>query len=762
VQFSSFRLLGYYCSPFAPTMWAVHDYDDPSSAVPGAVGDITVFQQELNSFWGSGQTIWITEAAVDITSGTRADSNCSTSRSNCGPAISSSCPSAVNVNGGLNNRFGSCTDGIPSAQSTGGFSFVGLATASDCGETITQVDWYEVQPAHLTGGGTRGSSPPTLGLTSRPMVLNRSRATAPVPWLVPRCRAAATRRSTPQTGVRSSTAGETRTSAAGRRRRAQLLRAVYVEDRKMTRLVCPALMIVALGLSLAFSRTAYGAVMSLGTLTPLGQHLEFTGLASSGGTLVAAGATSLEAAAGGAIDVFTEPTRGWSSESQAATLTDPAAVHGPFAPSISGTTVIANGAAATGPGFDDVFVEPPGGWSGTVQPAARLVAPSGENLGDGVISGNTIVALARGPQGTASFLYVFVQPRGGWSGTVGPAATLTDSAGLDLYAPPVILGGTVFAGAESGPSLGGNVATTRVDVFREPTGGWSGTVQQSAALVNKTGALSPMAVSGELVTAGLSLFREPAGGWYGSVKPVAALSPSAAHGTPGMGAFSGGVAATSTDWLGSQHQCPCGAQIWLFTEPFGGWSGTVAAAPLIAATTDTGELAVALQGHYLFVTGGNTIQVSHISGRIGHHVGPPNVTFAFANGLANGAPRLSFAIATANDNPPVKSFKLTLPHGITFAKNHVRLTRGVSIAGARDYILSVQHGSLLVRLMRYATVLRVQIRALALTETKSMILDARHSSKRHHRKPIVALRATLHATTTTDDTTRSTINFLTR
>jgi hypothetical protein len=405
----------------------------------------------------------------------------------------------------------------------------------------------------------------------------------------------------------------------------------------MMKTVCR--LVLAVAVSLSAAADAYGAVTSAGTLSPSGAQLQFTGLASSGGTLVAAGA-SATGNGGGEIDVFTEPAGGWSSESQAATLTDAAAMHGPFEPSISGGTVVANDAGATGASFDDVFVEPIGGWSGTVPPAARLVAPDGENLGDGVISGNTVVAFAANPQVPVSVLYVFVEPPGGWSGTVEPAATLTDSAGLLLNGPPVISDGSVFTAADSAPLPSGNVAVQRVDVFNEPAGGWAGTVHQSGALADIAGGPGPDTVSGDVVAAGMSLFRKPAGGWHGSVKPFADVFSAPMDATNAIGAFSGAVAVTSTDSLGSEHQCPCSAEVWLFTEPTSGWSGTVAAPTAIYATTETGDLALALLGRYLFTTGGSTIQVEKLTGTFGSKVGPPNVSFPFVSGSTSGDPRI--------------------------------------------------------------------------------------------------------------------------
>lgn len=451
-----------------------------------------------------------------------------------------------------------------------------------------------------------------------------------------------------------------------------------------------ALAALTVAMSLPPTASANGALTSVGTLSPSGSGQGILlGLAASGETVVTADA--LQGNGGGEIDLFTEPAAGWSSASPAATLTDPVAIHRPFGPSISGGTVVANDAPAAGQSFDDVFVEPPGGWSGTMLPAARLVAPAGENLGDGQIFDGTIVAFGHSADGTVSFLYVFVEPPGGWSGTVGPAATLIDSGGLSLYGAPVISGDAVFAGAQSTRLPSGNVAIQTVDVFSEPAGGWTGTAGQSATL---GGIAAPEAVSGDVVTAGDSLFREPAGGWYGRVKPSATLFAGPLGGGLGIDAFSGGVAATSTDSLGSEHQCPCSAKVWLFTKPTRGWSGTVAAPIAINTTTQSGDLAIALLGQYLFTTGGDAIQIEKLAGMFGSKVGPPSVSFPFVSGLSNGNPQFSFTIAAGASDPPLTSFMLSLPKGLAYTGRHDQLTRAVSIAGTSHYTIAIRNGAL--------------------------------------------------------------------
>ena len=78
-----------------------------------------------------------------------------------------------------------------------------------------------------------------------------------------------------------------------------------------------------------------------------------------------------------------------------------------------------------------VFVEPIGGWAGTLTQDAKLLPDDGASydaFGESVaISGDTIVvgAWGDGDNGTYSgSAYVFVRPGGGWSGTLSQSAKL--------------------------------------------------------------------------------------------------------------------------------------------------------------------------------------------------------------------------------------------------------------------------------------------------------------------------------------------------
>lgn len=94
---------------------------------------------------------------------------------------------------------------------------------------------------------------------------------------------------------------------------------------------------------------------------------------------------------------------------------------------ISGQTVV----ATESPGSENsghfqrrafVFTEPTGGWAGTREQTATLVAADGSDLGPEVaISGQTLVISAA----NQNVLYVFTEPAGGWSGSVYETARLT-------------------------------------------------------------------------------------------------------------------------------------------------------------------------------------------------------------------------------------------------------------------------------------------------------------------------------------------------
>jgi hypothetical protein len=157
---------GYYCSRIGPSVWSIHDYDEPSSGVPSATADIKRFATTLNSHWATNQTVWITETGVALEDGATSDNNCKLSASNCGPTKSSNC--AVGPYPQVDNKFGACVDAIPDAQAAGAGSILDLAAAaaSDT-QNVTQIDWYEFQALNPSSGWDSGLvSPPSGGYAS--------------------------------------------------------------------------------------------------------------------------------------------------------------------------------------------------------------------------------------------------------------------------------------------------------------------------------------------------------------------------------------------------------------------------------------------------------------------------------------------------------------------------------------------------------------------------------------------------------------------
>jgi len=268
-----------------------------------------------------------------------------------------------------------------------------------------------------------------------------------------------------------------------------------------------------------------------------------------------------------------------------------------------------------------VFVEPPGGWSGlVVEESAKLLASDGAAFdlfgGAVAISGGTIVVGADSDDNDngsdSGAVYVFTEPPGGWAGVLEEDAKLlpTDGAEEDNFGLSVaVSGGTVVAGAPFHDDVGAAY------VFREPAGGWAGTLNQSAKLVHSVPGMGDnfgesVAISGAHVVVGASnddghgkayVYTEPAGGWVGAVTQSARLESS--DGTAGD-RFGWSVAISGSrivvgDWSRDETVADTGAA-YLFHRPGGGWSGVVLqTAKLLAAdraANDRFGFAVAVDG----------------------------------------------------------------------------------------------------------------------------------------------------------------------
>jgi trimeric autotransporter adhesin len=266
-----------------------------------------------------------------------------------------------------------------------------------------------------------------------------------------------------------------------------------------------------------------------------------------------------------------------------------------FWAAMSGRTLVASGGKA-----EYVFVEPPGGWSGTPHEVAKLTASDGATLENVATSGSTIVAGAPleevGGAKNAGAAYVFTEPAGGWK-SGQEQAKLTATTPLE----PASVGSSVAVSADGHTIVAGapyqQVGTTKFAgadfVFSEPAGGWSGNLHEQAELAAATSLPASffggsVAISGQTIvtgayaaTIGSSLeegaayvFTEPPGGWSGTRTEQAKLVPSDGAEESEFGwsvATSGQTIAVGSIQAGTFTEKP--GAVYVFEQPAGGWSG---------------------------------------------------------------------------------------------------------------------------------------------------------------------------------------------
>jgi uncharacterized repeat protein (TIGR01451 family) len=260
--------------------------------------------------------------------------------------------------------------------------------------------------------------------------------------------------------------------------------------------------------------------------------------------------------------VFEKPAGGWAGIlTENAKLTAPGGPNRPVA--ISGDTVVASSPFTVPGAF--VFVKPAAGWAGTVTESATLI-PSDGGAGDTfgrsiAMRGDVIVAGAPQDEPAGGIdqgsVYLFVKPAGGWSGTLNESARLvaSDTANFDLLGWSVALNdGTIVTGAP-GAGVSNNGA---VYVFEKPAAGWSGTLTERAKLVGSDGGGNlgtSVAISGNTVAAGAFIdnvnagkayiFTRPPGGWNGTLAQNQIIpAPASSSGSVGGPRFGAAAAAS--------------------------------------------------------------------------------------------------------------------------------------------------------------------------------------------------------------------------
>ena len=175
------------------------------------------------------------------------------------------------------------------------------------------------------------------------------------------------------------------------------------------------------------------------------------------------------------------------------------------------------------------FERPVGGWAGVLHESAQITAAPGAFFGVGAIamSGRTMFAvnsLSRKAAGIAAF----EEPAGGWSSTSRPSAELSVSSGTVFGA--ISASGRYVMASGVDERLASTPYTYRVFVFKQPRRGWSGDVAPSAALVPESTNLSGSTVASAQHEVAVSMeyqtraecsgqtfgFLTPSGGWSGT------------------------------------------------------------------------------------------------------------------------------------------------------------------------------------------------------------------------------------------------------
>jgi hypothetical protein len=225
--------------------------------------------------------------------------------------------------------------------------------------------------------------------------------------------------------------------------------------------------------------------------------------------------------------------------------------------------------------------------AGVVTQVGTLTPGSSSEFVGVAASGSTVVGVGFGNA------FVFSEPSTGWS-SERSEATLEDNSGLTLQPTGAALDG------DTAVLNAGNLGTPSIeDVFERPADGWHGTIQPVARLVASDGArLDDAAVSGRIVVAlgiapgasrrDLYVFTEPAGGWSGTITQTALLYDNG-------GADLASVAIAGATIVGGSVE-----RADVFTEPASGWAGTTSQDATLTAPHDTALSPVAVAGSTIF------------------------------------------------------------------------------------------------------------------------------------------------------------------
>jgi FG-GAP repeat protein/Big-like domain-containing protein len=241
-----------------------------------------------------------------------------------------------------------------------------------------------------------------------------------------------------------------------------------------------------------------------------------------------------------------------------------------------------------------VYVKPAGGWSGTLTESAQLAVPTTSGttrLGNRVAFANdSIASIGGGPIGRhnntfPNTVFVFNKPGSGWSGNLAPDATLTCSfSSPDLLFSLGASGNVILSGAP-GETVGGNAVAGGAFIWVKPSGGWTGTITNSAELLPSDPGIGGffgwgVAIDGNTAVVGTSpnngnlpkcyVFERPSAGWNGNLTENAQLTPSDAL----IDSFAVAAISGTNVVVFSRNQDALGS-LYTFERPSTGWSGVI-------------------------------------------------------------------------------------------------------------------------------------------------------------------------------------------
>ncbi len=378
----------------------------------------------------------------------------------------------------------------------------------------------------------------------------------------------------------------------------------------------------------------------------------------------------------GSVYVFVKPNNGWSGQlTQSAKLTasdgDAQDWFGQSVAIRGDTIVVGSRNADNGdPGAAYIFVKPENGWSGNLHETAKLVGSDDRqylDLGIATAIDQDVVVLGQNLDG----VYVYVKPINGWAGTLTESAVLEASDNADIseeFGNAVAINGdTIVSGATR--SVGVNQDQGSAYVFVKPTGGWTGTVNETAKLTSSDGAENDLfgqsvAVGGDTIAVGswplnfgsdekqgsLYVFVKPIAGWTGNLNESAKLTMSDGDYDSTFGynvGLSGDmiVAGNHGDVIGTREQ----GSTYVFNKPTSGWAGNLhETAKLVASDASLSDdfgIAVAIDDA--------TIVIGSSNAPIGNNPAQ-GAAYVFEN-AACGKPLKPTLTAPANNSTSTKT-----------------------------------------------------------------------------------------------------------